>query len=158
MRANGDSLATIADELGVCIKTCSNWEAKMKKEIEEQRARNMEEVAEIYSIQRDARIKRLTNMIKRIDNELENKDFSQMSVESLLKLKLRYEIELAKDNVSLSVFPSLKKANGDSMRKHLIDIINGLSNGTLSESHAKVQLESVRLLLGVTDKTELFPW
>lgn len=158
MRANGDSLARIAEELGVCTKTCSNWEEKMKKEIEEQRARNVEELSEAYSIQRDARIRRLSNVLERIDNELENKDFSKMPVESLLKMKLRYEAELSKDNVSLSTFPSLKKANADSVKAHIISVINGLSNGTLSESQAKVQLESIRLLFGVTEKTEILPW
>ena len=146
LRADNLSLARIASELGVSKRTCSNWEKEFKLQISEERKKRYNECNDLYFIQREARIKRLSDTLKRIDNELCNKDFSEVSTEDLLKLKLKYESELAKENSNSSEI-SIEGGDSNKLKRAISNIHSMVADGTISGEQAKLRLDAIRIMI-----------
>lgn len=146
LRADNLSLAKIADQLGVSRHTCSKWNREYHQEISEEQDKRHEECKELYFIQCKARIKRLSDTLKRIDSELCNKDFSQISPENLLRLKLKYESELAKENATISDI-SIADGSPDKITQAISEIHRMIVDGTISEEQAKLRLETIRTMI-----------
>ena len=99
LRAEGWSYSRIAAELNINKQTCSNWERELSEQVAQRRAERLEELYEAYGVGREHLIKKLGEVIERIDAALAEKDFSEMSTGQLLKLRLDYEDKLqAVDN------------------------------------------------------------
>lgn len=152
LRANNLSLTKIADELGVSRRTCSKWDKEFSQQILEEQKKRQEECKELYFIQRKARIKRLSDTLKRIDNELCDKDFSEIPTENLLKLKLKYESELAKENFTRSEI-SIDGGDTDRIKKAISDIHKKIADGSISGEQAKLQLETIRTMIQANKQT-----
>ena len=146
LRADNISLAKIANDLGISKRTCSVWNKELNQQVLEERTKRQNECKELYSIQREARIKRLTETLIRIDQELMKKDFSEISAENLLKLKLRYETELAKNNSNGSEV-SISGGSVDTIKQAISEIHEMIGKGYISAGEAKLQLETIRTMM-----------
>ena len=97
MRANNMSLSAIAKELHISKSTCSKWMKELESETASKQALRKAEINDLYTMDRKHRITRLQLVLERLDKAISDVDFSQMTPEALLKLKLRYEAELSKE-------------------------------------------------------------
>ena len=93
-RAEGKSYATIGKELKLSKATCSSWEASLKDQIEELRREKLEELYTSYGMTREARINKLGSLLNDIDGAIGSKDFSELPLDKLLELRLKYGREL----------------------------------------------------------------
>jgi len=97
LRAKGWSFDKIASELKVAKKTLLNWNQELKKEIEELKAIELKSLREQYYINQYQSIKTIGETLERINQEINQMDFSQIPPEKLLELKLKYMRELKKE-------------------------------------------------------------
>ena len=152
LRAENLSLSKIAEELGVSRRTCSKWDREFHQQISDEQNKRQEEFKDLYFVQRNARIKRLSDTLKRIDDELCKKDFSKIPTESLLKLKLKYESELAKEN-SANAEISIDGGSSDKINQAISQIHQMLVDGTISDTQAKLRLETIRTMIHANEKS-----
>ena len=93
-RAEGKSYRTISKELGISISTCSEWESSLADQIEELKKDTLEELYTSYSMTKEARINKLGSLLSEIDGAIASKDFSELPLDKLLELRLKYGREL----------------------------------------------------------------
>ena len=89
LRAAGLSFDKIAAELGVSKTTLLKLNKELAGEIERLKFINFEALAEKYKMLKTARIEALGDLLKRVDSALEAADFSKLSPERLVLLKLK---------------------------------------------------------------------
>jgi len=89
LRAEGNSYASICEKLNICKATCTSWERELADQIEDIKRTKLQELAESYSMTKEARIKKLGGTLERINTALDNIDLSQVSPDKLLDYKLK---------------------------------------------------------------------
>jgi len=89
LRAAGLSFDKIAAELGVSKTTLLKLNKELAGEIERLKFINFEALAEKYKMLKTARIEALGDLLKRVDSALEAADFSKLSPDRLVLLKLK---------------------------------------------------------------------
>lgn len=145
MRANNMSLASIANELHISKGTCSKWVKELESDIAVKQTERKAEIIDLYAMNRQHRINRLQAVLERLDKAISNADFSQMSPESLLKMKLRYESELSRE------YP-ISDSNGllEYSYKAIVDKINNLQSkyesGEISTEQLKFSLSALDMM------------
>jgi transcriptional regulator with XRE-family HTH domain len=97
MRAEGKSLATIADTVGVRRQTVANWLNDHHEEVENLKAMELDALREARWMTTQAHIKRLSARHEKITAELEKRDFADVPTEKLLELERKTRTELAKE-------------------------------------------------------------
>jgi transposase len=97
LRAEGNSLATIADTVGVRRQTVANWLNQYAEEVENLRQIELDALREACWMTTQARIERLSARYEKITAELDKRDFSDFSTEKLLELELKTRAELARE-------------------------------------------------------------
>lgn len=96
-RAEGKSYRTISKELGISISTCSDWENSLADQIAEAKKEELEELYSSYNMTKQARIKELGEIIKRIDEARDNiadKPLETLPEDRLIELRLKVMKEL----------------------------------------------------------------
>lgn len=93
LRAQGLSFARIAEQLGVSKPTLIEWSKKMDYQIQNLRAIHLESLLERYKLQKEHRIAIFGKTLAMITAELEKRDFSQLSTESLLNIVIKLSRE-----------------------------------------------------------------
>ncbi len=99
LRAQGFSYAKIAERLGVAKSTLANWNADLEAEIASARAMELEALQEEYFLLKEKRISLLGEQLRRLRDELETRDLSEVATEKLLELQLRYYASLKEEFV-----------------------------------------------------------
>ena len=146
MRANNLSLSSIANELHISRGTCSRWVKELESDIAVKQAERKAEITDLYAMDRQHRINRLQAVLQRLDKAISNADFSQMSPEALLKMKLRYESELSREYP----IPDTKNLSEYSY-KAIVDKINNLQgkyeSGEISLEQLKASLSALDMMI-----------
>lgn len=93
-RAEGKSYRTISEELGISKSTCSSWEHSLADQIEALKREKLEELYTSYGMTKEARIEKLGSLLSDIDGAIASKDFSELPLDKLLELRLKYGREL----------------------------------------------------------------
>jgi len=97
LRAQGKSLATIADTVGVRRQTVANWLKEHEEEVENLKAIELDALHEACGMTAQARIEHLSSRLEKITAELEKRDFSDVKTAKLMELELKTRAELAKE-------------------------------------------------------------
>jgi len=145
LRAAGQSFNKISKELNISKSTCSKWEAAFKKEIAERKKEQLEEVYNLYGMQKESRIKRLGETLRQIDEALAQKDLAELPPDVLLKIKLQYEQELKGEYIE-PTSQSFTEKSIDEVIDALISLYQRQASGELSPAQAKAQLETLTAL------------
>jgi orotate phosphoribosyltransferase-like protein len=95
LRAEGKSLATIADTVGVRRQTVANWLKEHEEEVENLKAIEIDALREACWMTAQARIERLSARLEQITAELDKRDFSDVTTPKLVELELKTRAELA---------------------------------------------------------------
>ena len=97
LRAQGKSLAAIADTVGVRRQTVANWLSEHVEEVENLKAMELDALREACWMTTQARIERLRTRLEQITAELDKRDFSDVPTVKLVELELKTRAELARE-------------------------------------------------------------
>lgn len=137
-RAEGKSYSTIQKELGISKATCNSWERLFTGEIKALRGAQMEELYISYGMAKEARIKALGGILRRLDEAIEKKNFEDLTPEKLLDLRIRYARELKEE------YQEPEGAGTDNTLDGILEEYNSLFSeakaGNVSPADVKAQL------------------
>ncbi len=102
LRAKGISFNKISENLKVSKKTLIEWSRELEREITNLKAVEMEELQEMYFVQKQKRIELFGSQLEQIIKELDQRDFADISTEKLLELQLKYLDYLKREEIDLS--------------------------------------------------------
>ncbi len=97
LRAQGQSLNTIAATVGVRRQTVANWLREYAEEVEKVRAMELDALREACWMTKHARVEHLSSRLEQIRAELETRDFSDVPTAKLIELELKTRAELARE-------------------------------------------------------------
>jgi transposase len=156
MRAEGRSYGKISNELHISKSTCAKWERELKEEINELKADQLGELYESYYMTREARIKRLGDVLRRIDDAFSNVDLTEISPEKLLDYKLKYNEALKEEYLDLTPTHTLKAGfEARDILAALGDLLTRIRTGTVSTEQAGKESAVISSLLKAYEGVEL---
>lgn len=94
LRAKGLSLEKIAKKIGKCRQTLSNWNWDLQEEIANAKAIELEALFEECLLTKEHRVKELSKLLNKINEELATRDLHEVSDEKLIDLKLKISDQL----------------------------------------------------------------
>lgn len=97
LRAAGLSFEKISQQLDISKSTCSSWNAQLDTEIAELQREEIDELYHQYGMVKQAKIKSLGTILNKIDNAINELDFSEMTPTQLLDAKLKYQKALQEE-------------------------------------------------------------
>lgn len=146
MRANNMSLTSIAKELHISRGTCSKWVKELKSDIAVKQAEMKAKITELYAMDRQHRLNRLQAVLERLDKAIINADFSQMSTEALLKMKLRYESELSRE-YPISDSKGLSEYSYKAIVEKIDNLQSKYESGEISTEQLKASLSALDMMI-----------
>ena len=99
LRAKGYSFDKIAKELGKAKQTLIDWSKELEEEIANLKALELEALYEEFYLLKEERIRRLGKILKSIEDELLDRDLSDVATDRLLDLLLKYRAQIEEDLV-----------------------------------------------------------
>ena len=96
-RSRGWSLRKIAKRLRVSRSTLSNWQAELE-EIASLKAIELEALFESYYVSKEGRIRLLGEQLKRVRAELNRRDLSDVSTDTLMAMLLKLSEALQEEH------------------------------------------------------------
>lgn len=94
LRAKDYSLEKIAKEIGVSRQTLANWEKAHEEEIWSLHSMALDALEEEYWMKRKGRIELIGTSLRRVKDELERRDLSDVPTVKLVELELKLMAEL----------------------------------------------------------------
>lgn len=136
LRAAGNSYQTIATELNVSKSTLTRWNKELSADIAQIKQKDLEALYQSYGMAREARIKQLGEIIKKIDKAIDAADLSEVAPEKLLDLKLKYLTAIKAEYIEPA--PALDdNLTAQDLLNAYRDLINRLRAGTVDTGRAK---------------------
>lgn len=119
LRAKGYSLEKIAKEIGKCRQTLSNWNFDLQEEVANAKAIELEALSEECFLNKEHRVKELSTLLNKINQELEKRDLTTLSDDKLIDLKLKIGEQL-KQEIITPIILSENELNIQKQRRLLI--------------------------------------
>lgn len=138
LRAEGKSYRAIEAEIGVSRSTLGEWEKDLRADIDRLRHESLEELYTQYGMAREARIRRIGETLRRLDEALAEVDLSAMPPEKLLDFKLKYSAAL-RDEYSAAAPAEASGAAEDTLEA-IIDLYRRTASGDTTIEQAKTEL------------------
>lgn len=95
LRAQGKSYKQICSSLNIAKSTAVDWGRELEHEIARLKAVELEALYDMYSMQKEARIKALGQMLQRMEAEIAHRDLTKVNTGRLLELYLAYHQQAA---------------------------------------------------------------
>jgi len=145
LRASGKSLGACAAELHLSKATACEWNRTLAAQLGPARRAYIEETAEAYAMAKAARVRRLGEIITRVDAELAGRDLGEISTPSLLLLRSNLG-KLARDEMADLERPALEQAQTEDAqpRKSLAQLFKEIDEKRLAEAKAKRDAEAAQ--------------
>lgn len=147
LRAGGLSYAKISQQLNISKSTCSSWEKELTDKIAELKQERLQELYDEYGMAKEARIKKLGNVLHKIDDAIEVADFSSMTPAQLLDARMKYQKALNSEYVP--VFNHTSKVSMNQLQQRLLELAEEARNNELNEQSAK-ELQALTLVINDT--------
>lgn len=156
LRAEGKSYTTIGKELSISKATCSAWEQELKTEIAEKKKEQLEELYQDYYMTREARIIKLGETLKSIEDALSKADLSQVSPEKLLDYKLKYMEALKQEYIDTTpTHPIDDTFNPRDIIVILADLLKQIQNKDINLEQASREIMIITNILKAYETAEL---
>lgn len=154
LRAEGKSYRAIEAETGISRTTCCEWEKELRSEIDKLRQDNLEELYTAYGMAREARIRRIGDTLRRIDDALEAVDLTKLSPDKLLDYKLKYQAALRNEYSASAGIDATGTATTtlDAMQ----DLYRRTASGEASAAQAKAELNVLDHMTGDYERANPF--
>lgn len=138
LRAEGKSYRAIEQEIGVSRTTCGEWERELRADIDALRHESLEELYTQYGMAREARIRRIGDTLRRIDEALADVDLSALPPEKLLDFKLKYSTAL-RDEYTATASTEATGAATDTLEA-IQGLYRRIATGETTTEQAKTEL------------------
>lgn len=138
LRAEGKSYRAIEQEIGVSRSTCGEWERELRADIDALRHESLEELYTQYGMAREARIRRIGDTLRRIDEALADVDLSALPPEKLLDFKLKYSTAL-RDEYTATASTEATGAATDTLEA-IQGLYRRITTGETTTEQAKTEL------------------
>ena len=138
LRAQGKSYRAIEQEIGVSRSTCGEWERELRADIDALRHESLEELYTQYGMAREARIRRIGDTLRRIDEALADVDLSALPPEKLLDFKLKYSTAL-RDEYTATASTEATGAATDTLEA-IQGLYRPITTGETTTEQAKTEL------------------
>ncbi len=102
LRAKGLSYDKISGELGVSKPTLIKWCAELSKEVSEAKILELDALLEQFELAKAQRVKAFAKLLKKVNEELVQRDFSKVRTEKLLEMALALDKKLVEEIQSIS--------------------------------------------------------
>lgn len=151
LRAQGLSYYRIAKQLQISRTTCAKWDSKYAVEIADHKTEELKSLYEEYFMSHKARIKRLGGICNKLDAEIEKRDFSEIPLEKLLELRLKYGDVLRQEYTSESNGELPPDATPAQILQCFILIYNRTRSGEMTEAQARQEISMLAGCLKAID-------
>lgn len=138
LRAEGNSYRAIEQEIGVSRTTCGEWEKELSADVARLKQERLEEVYAQYGMAREARIRRIGDTLRRIDEALADVDLSALPPEKLLDFKLKYSAAL-RDEYTATASTEATGAATDTLEA-IQGLYRRIATGETTTEQAKTEL------------------
>jgi len=104
LRAQGMSFRHIAKELHISMSTCFEWQSKLQGHIDLAQQAELESIQEQYQLVKTSRLKRLGMILDKLEQEIQQRDLSDVATDKLITMYLNglTALKTDSDNVKLS--------------------------------------------------------
>ena len=144
LRAEGLSYSKIASQLHISKSTCSKWEKTLSQKIRTAREGRLEDLFKLYRISREEHIKKLGDVLTRIEKALEKADLTTIAPEKLLKLKLEYEEKLQAQHTEPIICGETFKENSmEGLLQATGELYERIKAGNITPQQAKAELTAL---------------
>ena len=86
LRAKGISFAKISEQIGVSKPTLIDWSRELELKVSNLKAIEMEALYEEHRLNKEARIKRLSNQLNKLETEMESRSLADIPTSKLFDL------------------------------------------------------------------------
>lgn len=155
LRAQGLSYASISEKLNICKSTCTAWEKELHTQIEDLKRAKLQELAESYSMSKEARIKALGDTLEEINTALSHKNLAHISPDKLLGYKLKYMEALKAEYLGLQPASKKVECTTESILEAYTDLLNRARAGEVTKEQADKENTILTGLLRAYEQTEL---
>lgn len=124
MRAKGYSYDKISKELGKAKQTVIDWAKELEDEISNFKAMEIEALYEEFHLLKENRLRNLGDMLRKVRNEIERRDFSNVPTDKLLALYVKL-YETARSEIIEPVFKSTDEIDEMRIRGDLFNNFKG---------------------------------
>ena len=155
LRAEGNSFSKIAKELNISKATCSEWQKQYEEAIAKLQKDKLEELYQSYGMLKDQRIASLGNTLHKIDNAIQEADFSSVDPAKLLEIKLKYQNALKNEYIPTFSHSNEKEIDSTKIFNQINSLIQRIKNGDTSDKEAGIELKALSTALSAYDKTVL---
>jgi len=136
LRAKGYPYSKICKELEVSKGTLTVWNGELSEEIAKLKAENLRTLYDTYFMNKEARIKRLGDMLKKIEDELSKKDLSSVPAEKLLDYQLRYVEALRDEYIEPQDTETVTELNAEGILKEVVSLFAKIKSGEITKEQA----------------------
>jgi transcriptional regulator len=123
LRAKGTSIQKIASTLGIAKQTVVDVCKELKEEVALHKALRLDELYESESLSVEARVKRLSSLLGKLQAELESRSLAEIPTEKLIDLILRTQKELEEAKVEPIFKSSQEQAEEKEAREALKSLL-----------------------------------
>lgn len=102
-RAEGKSLRAIAASMGIAYNTCLSLSKELDTEVRNQRSMEYEEILALYSTSKRFRLEAISAQIKRVQEEIHNRDLADVPTDKLFAIHERLNKQIIEDTKGLSL-------------------------------------------------------
>lgn len=120
LRAKGFSLEKIANQIGKCRQTLSTWNSELQEEVANAKAIELEALFEECLLTKEHRVRELSSLLTKINNELGKRDLSDVSDDKLIDLKLKIGDQLKGEFFE----PKIRSESEVKSQKYRRDLLN----------------------------------
>lgn len=145
LRAEGFSYMAISKKLKISRETCSKWEKELGERLSQEKRDRIESVYNQYGMMKEARIKGLGDLLKKVEGELSNRSLEDVSSDKLidLSLKIREALKEEYSPVNMGAQESLT----ESIRETVEILTTRIKSGELETNSLKSETASLLSLV-----------
>lgn len=156
LRAQGKTFEYIAKKLNISKSTCSAWEKELKTAIADLKQEQLNELYDTYYMTKEARIKKLGDILDKIDNTLDQADLAEVPLEKLLDFKLKYTEALKAEYVHTGAVTDFsEQVTAQDILKALGSLLERVQRGEVSQEQANRESAVLANLLKAYDLVEV---
>lgn len=137
LRAAGLSYDKISKDLSISKSTCSKWSDELGEQINRLKQQQLNDLYSEYGMLKEQRIKSLGVILQKIDNQLADVDFSDMTPTQLLDAKLKYQKALNTEYIPKG---PVKKPTMTYVRDRYLEV----ANKARAEGNTKLELQALQ--------------
>lgn len=104
LRASGLSFNKISKELNVSKPTLIKWQRELREAISNEEFFNLQALLEQYKLSRSEKFERLSKVLSKVWEEIEQRDLSNASLKDLLQMKTLLDRELKEEVSQIQYF------------------------------------------------------